>query len=315
MLKTSLIIPTYNRPEALSDCIDSVLKQTVLPDELIIVDDGNLEEIPYEKACQNKGIHTIYYKKDTPGLTRSRNKGVELSSGDIILFLDDDVILFPDYIEQILAGYDENTSGVGGLVEIELPKTFKNSIRRIFEIIFLISGMEEGKVLPSGFCTNYSTTNRPIKELKKVDFLDGGVMSVRSEVFEEFSFNEKYNRCGMGEDKDFSYRVAQRYNVKINPKARLYHMNSIIMSPNDVDVERMFIIAQHLFFINYIKKGWWSWLFFYYALFGYTLLKIINLIFYFKKKTLLQLKGIFKGYKDIISGNTLILTGRDLNKK
>ena len=122
MLKSSLIIPTYNRPKELSDCMDSVLKQTVLPDEVIIIDDGNLGEIPYEKACQNKGIHTIYYKKDTPGLTKSRNKGVELSSGDIILFLDDDVILFPDYIEQILAGYDENTSGVGGLVEIELVR-------------------------------------------------------------------------------------------------------------------------------------------------------------------------------------------------
>lgn len=309
MLRSSLIIPTYNRPEELENCIGSVLQQTILPDEIIIIDDGNLTERTYEAACQKKGIHTIYYKKDTPGLTKSRNRGVSLSSGDILFFLDDDVILLPDYIEQILTAYDEKTSGVGGLIENIPPVTLKNSIRRFFEKIFLMTGNEAGKVLPSGFFTEYGVSGHQIKEIKKVDFLMGGVMSFRREIFNEFTFNEKYNEYGAGEDKDFSYKVAQKYDIKVNPKARLYHMEVAHMKPDDMKITRMFLIGHYLFFKDYLKKGWWSWFFFHYALFGYTLIKVIYLIVHPKKKTLSQVKGAFMAYKAIFTGNTLTLTG------
>ena len=43
-MKTTLIISTYNRPEALSVCLDSVRFQTVMPDEVIVGDDGSTSE-------------------------------------------------------------------------------------------------------------------------------------------------------------------------------------------------------------------------------------------------------------------------------
>ena len=46
MFDISIIIPTYNSPEELQNCLASILEQTVLPGEIIIVDDGNLEQIP-----------------------------------------------------------------------------------------------------------------------------------------------------------------------------------------------------------------------------------------------------------------------------
>ena len=98
--KTSVIIPTYNRPEDLKNCIRSILNQSVKPDEVIVIDDGNLPEFPLLKECKDTGIHCIFHKKNIPGLTASRNAGVKLSTGDIIFFLDDDVELLSGYIKK-----------------------------------------------------------------------------------------------------------------------------------------------------------------------------------------------------------------------
>ncbi|MCD6416619.1 MAG: glycosyltransferase family 2 protein, partial [Planctomycetes bacterium] len=111
MPRASVIIPTYNRPDELSDCIYSVLRQTVKPYELVVVDDGNLESLPWRAECEAAGIRCLHVRKESPGLVASRKVGVKASSGDVIFFLDDDVELFPDYIEQILRTYEEVGDG------------------------------------------------------------------------------------------------------------------------------------------------------------------------------------------------------------
>ena len=308
MFKASVIIPTYNRPLELKNCIKSILEQTVKPYELIVVDDGNLSELPVKKECQEKGIHYIYLKKDKPGLTESRNKGIGLASGDIIFFFDDDVVLFPDYISEILSIYQNDkdgiVGGVGGEVVNRKPLKIRTCLRRLFDIFFLVTGFNEGKVLPSGFCVNYGDTEFTIKKIKKVDFLSGGVCSFRKEVFKEFLFNtEKYLGYGLGEDIEFSYRVSKKYTLIFNPKARLLHLDSPKMSIDDMREGRMYMMNRYIFFNKYVKKGWWSWLFFYYALFGYVSIRIISLIILPRREKAGELKGYFLAFGDILKGN------------
>ena len=308
MFKASVIIPTYNRPLELKNCIKSILEQTVKPYELIVVDDGNLSELPVKKECQEKGIHYIYLKKDKPGLTESRNKGIGLASGDIIFFFDDDVVLFPDYISEILSIYQNDkdgiVGGVGGEVVNRKPLKIRTCLRRLFDIFFLVTGFNEGKVLPSGFCVNYGDTEFTIKKIKKVDFLSGGVCSFRKEVFKEFLFNtEKYLGYGLGEDIEFSYRVSKKYTLIFNPKARLLHLDSPKMSIDDMREGRMYMMNRYIFFSEYVKKGWWSLLFFYYALFGYVSIRIISLIILPRREKAGELKGYFLAFGDILKGN------------
>jgi glycosyltransferase involved in cell wall biosynthesis len=308
MYRASIIIPTYNRPKELKDCIQSILKQTVKPYELIIIDDGNLSELPLDNECKNAGIRYIYHKKDVPGLTESRNIGINLASGDIIFFFDDDVVPFPNYIEEILKGYQLCTGcrvgGVGGVIANHRPLRLKDHLRRVFEIFFLISGFNEGKVLPSGFCVNFGDTEFPIKRIKKVDFLSGGVSSFRKEIFQEFLFDtENYLNYGFGEDKDFSCKVSKKYKLIINPKAKVLHLESPKMRIDKLKEGRMFIIDRYIFFKRHVKKGWWSWIFFYYALSGYILARLTALILFPSKNKLTRLKGIFSALKDILKGN------------
>lgn len=83
----SVIITTYNRPAELLEAVSSVRNQSVLPAEIIVVNDGKkyreIDELEHE------GI--ILHQNSKPmGGNYARNKGASLSSGDILMFLDDD---------------------------------------------------------------------------------------------------------------------------------------------------------------------------------------------------------------------------------
>lgn len=305
-LRSTVIIPTYNRPSELKGFIESLLRQTKMPDELIVVDDGNLPGIPLKSECEDSGIKCIYLKKDVPGLTESRNAGINVSSGDIILFFDDDVVLSPEYLEEIMSLYQEDEKGaimgVGGVIDNIPPLSLKLRLRKIFDVVFLLSGFSEGRVLPSGFCVDYGYGNR-IKKLKEVDFLPGCACSYRKAVFSEFSFTEQYRDYGFGEDKDFSYQVAKKYKIMINPKARLLHLESPKMRPDKTVAGRKFIMGYYMFFSRHVKQGFWSWIIFYYSMTGYLLARCMALMVFPNKGKVERLKGVFDAMKDIIGGS------------
>lgn len=94
----SVVITTHNRDEELKRAIESVLNQTYKHIELIVIDDNpssSTQKIVFEfKEVLN------YYISHENGLSSSRNKGIELSNGEFIVFLDDDDVLKDDSIEK-----------------------------------------------------------------------------------------------------------------------------------------------------------------------------------------------------------------------
>ena len=112
-LSLSVIIPTLNRPEDLYGAVASMLKQSYLPYELIIVDQS--KEDDSHKRVKNLFSHTktkikLLYVHDSEidGLVSAKNHGVKISSGDIICFLEDDETLDIDYFKKINKVFTEN---------------------------------------------------------------------------------------------------------------------------------------------------------------------------------------------------------------
>jgi glycosyltransferase involved in cell wall biosynthesis len=310
MLTSSVVVPTYNRPKELKSCIESILNQSIKPHEIIVVDDGDLSDFPLRDRCIDLGIRCVYHKKEIRGLTTSRNVGVRLATGEIVFFLDDDTVLLPSYIEEILNTYSLESErpimGVGGVIANPKPLTFARRLRRIFDLIFLVAGVEEGKMLPSGFSTEFGTTGFPIKKTTEVDFLHGGASSFRKQIFADFSFSERYEGYGEGEDKDFTYRVSRTHKLVINPKAKLFHFESPKMRLDAARETREIVIGRYRLFRGCIKKGWWSWLLFCYALFGYLLGRTIIMCLAFNRENAQKVKGILQAVKDILFGNSFI---------
>ena len=106
-MKVSLIISTYNRPDALRLTLLSAMDQTRMPDEIIVGDDGSGEPtrrvIEEMKAICPMPIIHVWHEDNGFRLAMMRNKSVAASSGDYIVEVDGDVILHKRFIEDHLA--------------------------------------------------------------------------------------------------------------------------------------------------------------------------------------------------------------------
>lgn len=116
-LSVTVVICAYTsaRWGMLLDVIESVRNQTVAPDQVVVVIDHN--EDLYERLIEIVDDVTVVESTGLPGLSGARNTGVELSESDIVAFLDDDAEAAPDWLERLVALYDDpDVLAVGGKV-------------------------------------------------------------------------------------------------------------------------------------------------------------------------------------------------------
>ena len=93
-MKISVIIPVYNVDEFLSECLESVINQTYNNIEIILIDDGSTDEsgkICDKYGAKDKRIKVIH--QENMGVSSTRNRGIDLSSGEYLTFVDSDDIL------------------------------------------------------------------------------------------------------------------------------------------------------------------------------------------------------------------------------
>jgi len=102
LVKTSLLISTYNWPMALNACLHSVVRQQQLPNEVVICDDGSREETAslIKKWQKNFPVplHHVWHPDDGFRLSAIRNKGIAKCSGDYIIQIDGDIVLHPYFV-------------------------------------------------------------------------------------------------------------------------------------------------------------------------------------------------------------------------
>jgi glycosyltransferase involved in cell wall biosynthesis len=101
----AVVIPTYNAATFIGRTLDSVLTQTVMPDELIVVDDASRDDtcqIVLEKFAATKCMsRLIRQEKNSGGPGQPMNRGIEVAKCDWIVTLDHDDELLPDRIERL----------------------------------------------------------------------------------------------------------------------------------------------------------------------------------------------------------------------
>lgn len=224
----SAIIPTINRPNDLIMAITSIFDQEILPNELIIVDQSpnkNSYNLVYKLYKNYKKKIKLKYFHDVTisGLIEAKQKGVEGSNGDVIFFLEDDVVLQSNYFKNAAKLFEENDKVMGCCGVISNLKK-----RPIYEYMFKlfhrgifydprIDAKKKSKTLSSGF-------------LLPSRYLSGGISCYRKEVFEKVKFDVA-NGFHMLEDIDFSTRAADIFGNElffINTNMRLEHHMSPI---------------------------------------------------------------------------------------
>lgn len=100
-LTVSVLVPTFNRVNYITECLDSLLAQTVPPLEVIVIDDGS--EDGTAALLEGYGESIRYVRKENGGKPSAVNLGLSMAKGDLIWIFDDDDVALPDAIETRLA--------------------------------------------------------------------------------------------------------------------------------------------------------------------------------------------------------------------
>lgn len=101
MIKVSIIVPIYNAEKYLTQCLDSIVNQTLKDIEIILVDDGSTDGSA--EICQSylSDDRVTYFHKENEGLAAARQDGMERAQGEYIGFVDSDDWLEPDMYEKM----------------------------------------------------------------------------------------------------------------------------------------------------------------------------------------------------------------------
>jgi glycosyltransferase involved in cell wall biosynthesis len=270
-MRISVIICTKNRAQELTQCIKSVIAQSHSPDEIIIVDASDTEETYLKIKEQFPQDSRFRYVHTKPALTYQRNIGVRNSSGDIIFFLDDDMVLDKDFIKEIVKVFEKDSEkkigGVmGDIVNSSKPKNILKNIRTNLHVlltrIFLLPTSGNGRFRSSG-CPTFI---HGAKEIRNVEFLSGGLTAYRKEVFKNLKFDEDFLEAHLyTDDEDFSYRVSQKYQNVYTPYAKLVHNPSPIGREKHYTRAKMTIVTRYYLLkknfprtLKHTLAFWWS---------------------------------------------------------
>lgn len=290
-LTSSVVICTKNRINELKECIDSLLKQSVKPEEIIIVDASDneitkryVEDIA--KGCPN----FIYLHSKKASLTHQRNLGVAKAKGEIILFLDDDVVLDKDYIKYILDVYIKDKEVVIGGVQGTITNLKRDIwLLRFFKKMFFLPTYGNGKMQCSGFPAYL--LNPPT--IMQTELLTG-CSSYRKRVFDDFEFDETLVGYSYMEDDDFSYRVSKKWKLYQTPFAKLLHKQTPISRQSKERYYTMRVFNHYYLFRKNMEKDIKNCLCFLWSHIGLILHSLII------KNRIQAIKGGLIGYYEIV---------------
>ncbi|MFC7069362.1 glucosyl-dolichyl phosphate glucuronosyltransferase [Halobaculum lipolyticum] len=215
-MKVSVVVCTYDMDhyDDVRDAADSVLAQTHEETELVLVSDGAPDvRDAMSRDYGDRDDVVVGMTDENAGVSRSRNLGAELSTGEIVAFVDDDGVAEPDWVEELLGGYERHDAvAVGGRMTPEW-----------------VAG--EPSFLPEEYYWLIGVTHRGYpREECRVRNTWGSNFSVRRDVFEELGgFDEDLGRIAdkqvQGEEPEFGARLYAEYGERMVyvPSARVAH--------------------------------------------------------------------------------------------
>ena len=229
----SIVIPTKNRTEQLKTLFRSIISQKRLPDQIIIIDQSEKDKVEksnfLESTIKTKLRLNYIHDVKIEGLVEAKHSAIPINDCDYITFLDDDIVLEPNYLYEIEKALHRfpNMIGVNGLIQNHPKVTF---LKRLLFKITHFGNFKDDRI--SVIKSIQIDSNTP----KKVNVLSGGLSTWRKDIFNTTSFDTK-NKFHAYEDKDFSMRVKKKFTESfyIIPRAKLSHYHSKLNRQNLLD--------------------------------------------------------------------------------
>ncbi len=239
MVDVSIVVPTVDRPAALYNLLRHLEHQSVLPREIVVVDQSEQAD-PRSAALDGVRILRIAER----GLPNARNVGARTAVGDVVLFLDDDSIPDCDLVRFHAERYaDPGVAGVGGRV---------------------VGGYDASDGAVGRFDRGRGVVQRNFGsgEACDVEHLPGGNMSFRRAVFAKVGgFDKAFGGSAIGEETDFCLRArAAGFRLVFEPRASIEHLHLPTGGCREPDFSRWLYWHAHnttLFALRHARRAAW----------------------------------------------------------
>ncbi len=192
---TSIVLPTFNRLDRLKRVLAAFEKQTIAPSEfeIIVVSDGSSDGTNEFLRALKTPLNVTPIFQANQGVAVARNTGIANAHGDLVLFVDDDVVPAPNLVEQHLATHTQHGERIVALGPMLTPNDFAMMSWVRWEQAMLqkqYDAMARGDWAPTA--RQFYTGNT---SLRRQHLLDAG------------GFDPKFRRA---EDVELAYRLADR---------------------------------------------------------------------------------------------------------
>lgn len=214
----TVLIPSYRRPDSLLRCLDSLLLGSRVPDEIVVVlrdlDEDSQRALVGWRATHPlpPGTNLRQTLADRPGQIVAMNCGLQVATGDVVCFTDDDCVPRPDWLERLSAHYDQDSvGGVGGR-----------------DLVHEEGTVLHGKVTQVGRLTWYGRLigNHHLDyegPALRVDHLKGANMSFRRELLKPFDERMSGGSSCLNDTDASLHVIGQGYRLIYDPLAIVDH--------------------------------------------------------------------------------------------
>ncbi len=253
-MRISVIIPTYNRPDILQECLERLFEQNISPSEyeIIVVDDGSKPATrDLVKLMEGSApCKFTYLYQENSGQGVARNRGIRQASGEVVLLIGDDILVNKDFLFEHLKFHNQHPAeneAVLGFIEWD-PRLNIGSLME-----YLVNG---SCVLGRYGGHQFAFEKLEGKTLANYNFFYTSNISLKTSLLKKFVFDETFSRYGW-EDIELGYRLEKKANMKLyyNKNAFAYHFHQL----DEEDLKkRMKMIGEsaHIFHSKYpeLKK-------------------------------------------------------------
>jgi glycosyltransferase involved in cell wall biosynthesis len=233
-METTIVLTTYNKQRSLEKTLTSLENQHQMNFEVNIMDDGSNDETPSfcKDYVMTSPFPCKYVRLDKPGynLPILRNLGIEFSSGQFLIFLDDDIIVTPQFVEEYQSHFHENPESVhlGKLLYVKSAHIERLSIEDIKRGDF--------DKLRQGLLSELDPRKGVLKDLELFYKVWGGNLGLSRIILSRLNgFDEDFESWG-GLDSDLGLRLVRAgYPISLSDDCLGYHLGTEFKSMDEID--------------------------------------------------------------------------------